>query len=1482
MRFQLVAVVGAAFFSACQLPLPDDVTITCSEGDACPDGFVCRLKVCQPADGELDPPRVAQASIAPALAGRDQTVLVSLAANEPLGLLPRLRVVFADGRDRELIVDDTADFAPGVSREVRGRFAVSGSDPSGVAQVFVDLTDAVGNAANDVAVGGVGSLTLDTVAPAVAGVSVSPAVAALGDTVALTLTPSEPLDAARVVYGDVDVDAVVDEAGDVVASFVVDGDRGDVAQVALTDRAGNRVDVEVALGLRVDALAPVVQVTAAQTVARGGGTLALTLLSLEPLRAPPAVRLEPVAVDGVDADGVLPVVLDVADLGGGRFSASYTVSERTAEGVWRFVVDDIADVAGNVGADVVVDNVVVDRTAPAFVVPPEVTPRVLSRQPGFDDGVLAFEVAEDVTVVATVGGVGVVCVDDVDAIRCPLDAQTLDPGAQSVVVTVVDDAGNSAFAATAFDVDTTPPAVLATALALAPPPGALLSTVTALGVGASATVVVSVDDPAASLDVVSDPPGLVFVRQPGAGTPRFVATVDADTAEGPYQLTIATTDAVDNASDEAVVVVDDDGASSVAVVVVDRTAPAAPALGAVRYRRTPWGDDRSANPRFELEVAAAPDVTRAFAWTSELRTAALGDAAIADPGGVIDLGAADRPVVFVSVVDAAGNESDARPGVAGPQATRVRNVVWTASLGGKVAGSALENPHRIQAIGHTLDRQRHESTLESGGPGTVVVDAKGPSVGLGARFIRAGSLESVEGGQLARQSSAFDRARGRIVSLLEGASSPWEHSGQGWQQVTPADPEGDGNPAANGPLAFHHPQGLVVHVDDLGTTWGYDGVSWRRLCVQCVPGGRLASLAEHDDTGELVLFGGVAFGAFQDRTFLWNGAWREVCTGACRRPPPRQDAALAYDPVRRVTVLFGGRNGPNQSVPLDDVWEWDGGAWTERTDLVGARPTPRSNAAMAFDPERGALVVVGGNESDRVVDFDGADDVFAYDGAGFVALAVDVPGPGILGASAVVTHDGLALVGGRSREFGGNPGCDADAGICGGPLWLRGDAFLNGGVAPTTTGPAPRRDGAMVFDAARGEVLLFGGTVRDVVRNILDSDGQLWAWNGQRHLALDPPGARPSPRGEHAMAYDAGRGVTVLFGGRGFAGGAANCDGVVAQLCPSVVWEFDGAQWTRIDVVGPRPDPRAKHSLAYDEGSGAVVLYGGVTAGTLCDGRAECDVLWSWDGAAWRAITPGDGGDGLPLVRTGQTFVGDPLSGELLLFGGTRFAGCLEGQSLPGQNCQHTWSFDGSRFVRRRTARDLLAVSAGAAFDPDRQRVVAVVVAGARLDVVEWDGAQWSAPRAVFDPEGDGAPPGLTRFTLAYDEIRRRHVVFGGSDTDATTWLLDTGAQASAAHQFTIAFAAAGANPQSQLVELTVRATATSDGAPVDTLHLWDGGWQPRALPFSTTSTAEIARLLSSSGRSLHVALRTPPLGSAAGRSLVTDAVAVDVAYRLP
>jgi len=96
--------------------------------------------------------------------------------------------------------------------------------------------------------------------------------------------------------------------------------------------------------------------------------------------------------------------------------------------------------------------------------------------------------------------------------------------------------------------------------------------------------------------------------------------------------------------------------------------------------------------------------------------------------------------------------------------------------------------------------------------------------------------------------------------------------------------------------------------------------------------------------GVTVLVGGDAGGAgssiYNNQVWEWNGtAWTSRPIG----PSARHRHAMAYDSARGVTVLFGGyTNGA--SVRNGETWEWNGNTWTQR---VVTGPSARASSAMA-------------------------------------------------------------------------------------------------------------------------------------------------------------------------------------------------------------------------------------------------------------------------------------------------------------------------------------------------------------------------------------------------------------------------------------------------------------------------------------------------------------------------------------------------------
>ena len=171
--------------------------------------------------------------------------------------------------------------------------------------------------------------------------------------------------------------------------------------------------------------------------------------------------------------------------------------------------------------------------------------------------------------------------------------------------------------------------------------------------------------------------------------------------------------------------------------------------------------------------------------------------------------------------------------------------------------------------------------------------------------------------------------------------------------------------------------GLVKAHRMLSETWTWRDLTWTQAAE--TPTGRspqsvFGAMAYDATRRKVVLFGGRAEDEQgnerdTDATWVWNGpqaGWhRELVPG----PSPRQGASMAYDPVAKRVILFGGvsRNVDTGEVRLlADTWSWDGQGWAELAP-TGDKPSPRAFASMATMPATsgsgGGVVLFGGEVS---------------------------------------------------------------------------------------------------------------------------------------------------------------------------------------------------------------------------------------------------------------------------------------------------------------------------------------------------------------------------------------------------------------------------------------------------------------------------------------------------------------------------------------
>ncbi len=288
---------------------------------------------------------------------------------------------------------------------------------------------------------------------------------------------------------------------------------------------------------------------------------------------------------------------------------------------------------------------------------------------------------------------------------------------------------------------------------------------------------------------------------------------------------------------------------------------------------------------------------------------------------------------------------------------------------------------------------------------------------------------------------------------------------------------------------------------------------------------------------------------------------------------------MTYDSARGVTVLFGGHN----SSRFGDTWEWDGTAWTLRSN---SGPSARYGHAMAYDRDRGATILFGGYGDSRL------GDTWEWDGSTWTLRSDTGPSPRFYHAMSYDSARGVAVLFGGFEGFVVDDTWEWD-----GSTWtLRSD-----------TGPPRRNRHSMAYDSARGVTVLFGG---DQGGPYL---GDTWEWEGTTWTPRSNSG--PGPRSAHAMVYDSSREVTILFGG-------------YSNNSLGDTLEWDGSTWTFRSNSGP--SRRRSHAMAYDRARGVTVLFGGDDGGRRGD---------TWERDDGSCLTGGDDvcvsgtGDGQPCTQ---------------------------------------------------------------------------------------------------------------------------------------------------------------------------------------------------------------------------------------------------------
>ena len=379
-----------------------------------------------------------------------------------------------------------------------------------------------------------------------------------------------------------------------------------------------------------------------------------------------------------------------------------------------------------------------------------------------------------------------------------------------------------------------------------------------------------------------------------------------------------------------------------------------------------------------------------------------------------------------------------------------------------------------------------------------------------------------------------------------------------------------------------------------------------------VPGSRHLGVSWTDRSGNFWLFGGDghdstgAFGLLNDlwkfdgKNWTWvsganvpgqDGTYGTRGTASSSNTPGARDRSTNWTDRNGNLWLFGGggRASLGAGGALNDLWKFDGNAWTwvsgastaDQSGVYGTQGTAASSNVPGGRVEAIPLLDSSGNlwlfgatlGYDSSGNLGGLSDLWKFDGTNWtwISGATTIDQPGVYGTLGVASS--LNMPGARG----------------GSASWIdkNGDLWLFGGSGLDSTGTFGRLNDLWKFD------------------------GTSWTWVGGSNTVNESgvygtkgtasPSNVPGARDGLISWTDAG-GNFWLFGGAGF-------DSTGAQDALNDLWKFDGNNWTWVDgastvkqtgvygtlgTASPSNIPGARfNAVSWIDSSGNLWLFGG-------------------------------------------------------------------------------------------------------------------------------------------------------------------------------------------------------------------------------------------------------------------------------------------------
>lgn len=324
-------------------------------------------------------------------------------------------------------------------------------------------------------------------------------------------------------------------------------------------------------------------------------------------------------------------------------------------------------------------------------------------------------------------------------------------------------------------------------------------------------------------------------------------------------------------------------------------------------------------------------------------------------------------------------------------------------------------------------------------------------------------------------------------------------------------------------------------------------------------------------------------------------------------------------------------------------------------------------------------------------------------------------------------------------------------------------------LSPEGTLPEARAAHAAVFDSRQNRMLIFGGS--STTQQSLGDTWQLALDDQPTWKRLRPEGVGPRERWGHTAVYDSLGNRMLIFGG------VFSFSDFIFET-QNDVWALEldeQPMWNEIVPLGVLPTARLRHSATFDPKMNRMYVFGGTTTDRF---NPRLDDLFELSLAGvptWRRIERSGVG---PVARSSHSGVYDSRRRRLVVFGGARLL-----------TLHDTWaiSLDDLAGWEKGTAADDLPsqrLASTLTYDPMGERMILLggLVIGGFISNETWQLNLGEVPEwKQLTPAGEMPIP-RAGHTAIYDPVRKRIVVFGGTDNIIPfndVWILDLAGETS-------------------------------------------------------------------------------------------------------